>query len=248
MKKTLFVLLAAALVLVSATACSQDPENPGDDTLAPAVSGDESDSGAESNPDSSDESGSLDAETDRPLETNPTFIDKSLTVVVIASNGTIRNNPDQTEESKIAWPSEGTELTVTGESTDWYRLNYKDGVVAYITKSITGDVALLEGFTDVEDEQVVVTGEVVNVRYFPSAHSEYSIRGQLTAGTVVTRVAVGESWSRILFTETVASESGDSTTQVVKEYYIHNDYIEAASESSADSATDTTASTDPVKE
>ncbi len=253
MNKKLLVMLVAALVLVSAVACGKDKDKDKDkETLPPA--------GNDSSADTTDEGyiviTGTDAEgnttvetvlptpdTEKPFEENPTFTDASLTVVVIANTGTVRSNPDLKEESKIDWREEGTELTVTGESADWYRLSYGEGV-AYITKSIVADKAGLEGFTATNDT-VTATGDV-NVRSYPSADSDYSIRGSLKAGATATRVAVGEKWSRILFTMTVQKENGE-TEEVVKEYYIHNNYIKA-SEAPAESAAETTAETDAATE
>ncbi len=250
MKKTLFVMLVAALVLVSAASCGGDEnskKNPPKDTLAPAESGIPAESDDESTltPGVNDTTA---AETEKPIEVNPTFDDVSLTAVVfVKGHGTIRNNPDLSTESAIAWPEEGTELTVTGESIDWYRLSYNDGV-AYISKSIAGDVAVINAFTEVEDEQITLTGNV-HVRSYPYV-GKYSERGTLNAGTTVTRVAVSENWSRILFTETVEAESGDPV-EVVKEYYITNDYIKTAetnAETSAETAGETSAATEATTE
>ncbi len=255
MKKKLLVLLAAGLVLVSLAACGDDETPAGDDTLAPPVSGESSDDTAADTTVTTDNNGNTVTDpvvdTD-PIEVNPTFVDKSMTVVVISYTGVVRNAADMTEESKMAWPTEGTTLTVTGESNDWYRLSYGEGV-AYISKAVVADAAVLSTFTAVENEEVTLIGDV-NVRSYPSADSEYSKRGALKSGTTVTRVAVSENWSRILFTVTTEVETGDPI-ETVKEYYIHNNYIKAteteadtANESASESESDTAADTEATKE
>ncbi len=249
MNKKLLVMLVAALVLVSAASCGKN-RGKDNETLPPADEETTIDStgdyivvtGTDAEGNTTIETIPVEPETDRPIETNPTFVDKTLKVVVIANRGTVRKNPDMNEDSKIAWPAEGTELNVTGESNDWYRLSYGEGV-AYITKSIVADAAGLEGFTEV-NETVTVTGDV-HVRSYPSADSDYSIRGSFKSGATVTRVGIGEKWSRVLFTVSVETESGDKE-EVVKEYYINNNYIktpETVAESTADSAAETNADT-----
>ncbi len=227
MNKKLLAILVAALVLVGATACgtNNDPK----ETLPPVGGDTIVDStgvvvpGTDANGSSTYETIPVEPETSKPIEVNPTFVDKSLTVVVIAGRGTVRNQPNMTEESKIAWPAEGTQLKVTGESADWYRLSYGESV-GYITKAIVADAAALEGFTPVE-ETITVTGDV-NVRSYPSADSDYSIRTSLKSGATVTRVGVGEKWSRIRITMTEKNEAGEDV-EVVREYYINNNYIKA---------------------
>ncbi len=240
MNKKLLALLVAGLVLVSAVACTENPDNP--ETLPPPESG-ESESYIVIGTDESgnDVTTPVVPETDKPIEVNPTFADKTLKVVVIANRGTIRNAPDLSEESKVAWPAEGTELNVTGESVDWYRISYGENT-CYITKAIVADAAGLEGFTAVENETVTVVGDV-NVRSYPSADSDYSIRGSLKSGTTATRVAVGETWSKILFTVKVEVETGDPV-EVQKEYYIHNNYIKVAETDTGAAESETVASTE----
>ena len=160
-------------------------------------------------------------------------------IVVITAVATVRSSTIVSDSTGIGWPSEGTTLTVTGESTNWYRIRYNDAD-AYIAKSTVADAAGLEGFTPVDNEQITIAtgieGGAVNVRSYPSSDSTASIRGTLKEGSTATRVAVGEKWSIILFevvseTETDAEGNAVKTT---KRYYISNDCIKTEAAETAE--------------
>ncbi len=250
MNKRLFAALVAALLLVSATACTKEPDD--NETLAPPESGSsESTSDNYIDGTETDTNGNIvtetsaetSAETEKPIEVNPTFKEVNKTVVVFAENGTVRAEANLASAAK-GYQVAGDMLTATGESNDWYRLSYgEENEVAYIAKTIAGDAADLEGFTEIND--TVTITDNINVRSFPIV-TKYSYRGNLAKGDTVTRVAVGKEWSRILFTETVKAEDG-TETEVTKVYYIHNDYIKT-DETTTESATETAAATETTTE
>ena len=91
-----------------------------------------------------------------------------------------------------------------------------------------GDLGLLDGFTAIEKgEEVEISVDAVNVRSYPSTASSLSIRGSLKLGDKVTRVAVSEKWSRILYevvSETETDEEGNAKKDIMQ-YYISNDCL-----------------------
>ena len=243
MNKKLLALLLAGLLVAAMTACQGT--KPNDETT---------DSG--NNPEDSyivigtDENGYDGTEipnqepvTDPfdPSETNPTFVDVTKKVVVFAGVATVRTSTVLAENNAVGWPSEGKLLDVTGESENWYRILYTvDGEEkeCYIAKTVAADAAALDGYTDVEEE-VIITVDAVNVRSYPSAASNLSVRGSLKKDTKVTRVAVSENWSRILYevvSETETDAEGNAKV-VIKQYYVSNDclkVVEAETESTTE--------------
>ena len=243
MNKKLLALLLAGLLVAAMTACQGT--KPNDETT---------DSG--NNPEDSyivigtDENGNDVTEipnqepvTDPfdPSETNPTFVDVTKKVVVFAGVATVRTSTVLAENNAVGWPSEGKLLDVTGESENWYRITYSvDGEdkECYIAKTVAADAAALDGYTDVEEE-VIITVDAVNVRSYPSAASNLSVRGSLKKDTKVTRVAVSENWSRILYevvSETETDAEGNAKVEI-KQYYVSNDclkVVEAETESTTE--------------
>lgn len=245
MNKKLLALLLAGLLVAAMTACTD--KNPNDETT-----------GSQGNPEDSyivigtDENGNdvtdipnQEPVTDAfdPSETNPTFVDVTKKVVVFAGVATVRTSTVLAENNAVGWPSEGKLLDVTGESENWYRILYTvDGEEkeCYIAKTVAADAAALDGYTDVEEE-VIITVDAVNVRSYPSASSTLSVRGSLKKDTKVTRVAVGENWSRILYevvSETETDAEGNAKVEI-KQYYVSNDclkVVEDATESTTEAA------------
>ncbi|MBQ3507048.1 MAG: hypothetical protein IJA91_00745 [Clostridia bacterium] len=241
MNKKLLAILTAALLLLSATSCNDNPagsettdefgtKNPNDSYIV--VGTDE-----QGNPVTSVTPNTQEPETDGndPSEANPVFNDVSKKVVVISAVATVRTSTQVLDNNGVGWPTEGKELTVTGESTNWFRITYNvngEDTTCYIAKTVAADASGLEGFTAIENgEEVEVTVEAVNVRSYPSTASTLSIRGTLKLGDKVTRVAVNENWSRILY-EVVSETETDAEGNPVKEtkhYYISNDCLKAPS-------------------
>ena len=244
MNKKLLTILVAGLLLVSAVACNKNtpPKETGTETGTGTTE-------SNSHP-GTDESGNTGTGTTAPTETvfdptepAPTFTAASKDIVVITAVATVRSSTVVNDTTGIGWPKEGTVLTVTGESTNWYRIKYNNAD-AYIAKSVVGDASALEGFTPVENEQIVIStgneGGAVNVRSYPSTANDKSIRGTLKEGATVTRVAVGEKWSIILYevvSETETDAQG-SAVKVQKKYYISNDCIKSESAESGTAGTE----------
>ena len=245
MNKKLLVLLTAALLLVSAAACNQNPEDPqdSDDTRDPnesyiVVPG-------------TDEYGSEvtylepvtnEPEANDPSEENPNFVEVSKKVVVFTAVATVRTSTVLAENNAIGWPQEGKILDVTGESDNWYRINYPvngENQTCYIAKTVAADASVLDAFTACEEQEVEISEAAVNVRSYPSTASNNSIRGSLKKGTKVIRVATSENWSRIKYevvSETETDANGNAKVEI-KEYYVSNDCIKVP-EAATDAPTD----------
>ena len=249
MNKKLFALLLAGLLVASITACNNTPGKTEDTT----------DGSAETNDQyiviGTDEQGNdiTEAVTQEPAdtafdptETNPTFVDVTKKVVVFSAVATVRTDTVLAENNAVGWPTEGRILDATGESDNWYRIDYTvDGETksCYIAKTVAADASVLDGFTAVEEEEVEIIVDAVNVRSYPSAASSNSIRGSLKKGAKVTRVAVSENWSRILYevvSETETDAEGNAKVEI-KQYYVSNDCLkapEAATEAPAEETTE----------
>ena len=249
MNKKLFALLLAGLLVASITACNNNPGNTED------TSGNTNDTNDQYIVIGTDEQGNditeaitqtpADTSFD-PTETNPTFVDVTKKIVVFAGVATVRTDTTLAENNAVGWPSEGRILDVTGESDNWYRINYTvDGETkaCYIAKTVAADASVLDGFTAVAEEEVEIIVDAVNVRSYPSAASSNSIRGSLKKGAKVTRVAVSENWSRIIYevvSETETDAEGNAKVEI-KQYYISNDCLkapEAATEAPAEETTE----------
>ena len=245
MNKKLLTLLLAGLLVAAMTACTD--KKPNDETTD--SQGNPEDSyiviGTDENGNDVTDIPNQEPVTDAfdPSETNPTFVDVTKKVVVFAGVATVRTSTVLAENNAVGWPSEGKLLDVTGESENWYRILYTvDGEEkeCYIAKTVAADAAALDGYTDVEEE-VIITVDAVNVRSYPSASSTLSVRGSLKKDTKVTRVAVGENWSRILYevvSETETDAEGNAKVEI-KQYYVSNDclkVVEDATESTTEAA------------
>ena len=237
MNKKLLVLLTAALLLVSATACNSNPgntdtsgdtaENTKDSYIVVGTDEFGSDVTAQAPNTQEPEESQFD-----PSEQNPTFVDVSKKVVVFTAVATVRTSTVLAENNAVGWPQEGRVLDVTGESENWYRIMYDvngEAQECYIAKTVAADASVLDAFTPCEEEEVEISEAAVNVRSYPSTASDNSIRGSLAKGTKVIRVAVSEKWSRIKFEVTSETETDAEGKPVmeVKEYYISNDCLVA---------------------
>lgn len=241
--KKLLIVLFAGLLLVSAVACSGsgDGEETGSSTdtniVIPNGTGDNTDivTDAEGNVVTDPVEDSTQAPPqDNISETNPTFTDCDKTLYVWVATATIRSATVLGEENGIAWPTEGTTLKCTGESQNWYRIEYEDKT-AYIAKTVAGDYAAITGMTTVDNEEIEISADV-NVRTYPSTEGgDLTLRGTLTKGTKVTRVAKGENWSCILFTvvsETETDAEGNPAEEI-KQYFIVNECIKDSASTEA---------------
>ena len=237
MNKKLFAILTAALLLLSATACTSTNE-PGDTTDGVGTKDPDAYIGIgtdeSGNPVTSVSPDTKEPETSGfdPSEQDPTFTDISKQVVVISAVATVRSSTQVVDNNGVGWPAENKVLTVTGESTNWYRITYPvngEDATCYIAKTVVADASVLESFVAIEGEgeEVEVAVDALNVRSYPSAESNLSIRGTLKLGDKVVRVAANDKWSRILYqvvSETETDADGNALVET-KEYYVSNDCL-----------------------
>lgn len=245
MNKKLLAILTAALLLLSATACngnSNEGTTTGStDTKDPEGSYIVVGTDEQGNPVTSVTPNTQEPDTEGfdPSEEDPQFTDVTMKVVVISSVATVRTSTQIVDNNAVGWPAEGKQLDVTGESANWYRITYNvsgEDQVCYIAKTVAADAAVLDGFTDLENqEEVEIAVDAVNVRSYPSTDSNLSIRGSLKLGDKVVRVAVNDKWSRILYevtSETETDESGNPKKEI-KQYYVSNDCLKTTTETTA---------------
>ena len=243
MKKTLLAALLAGLLIISATACggSKEGDETGNNTdviipmgTGEVIVGTDDEGNIVTTPVENNTQAPVE---DNISESNPTFTEVKKTVYVWVATATIRTQTVIDSENAVAWPVEGTTLTVTGESDNWYRITY-EGDTRYIAKTVAGDYAAIQGMTAVDNEEIEISADV-NVRTYPSTEGgDLTIRGGLKKGDKVTRVAKGETWSCILFEVTSETETDaeGKPAKTFKQYFIINECIksEAAAETSTE--------------
>lgn len=244
MNKKLLTLLLAGLLVASMAACT--PNKPNDDTTDSGNTPEDSYIviGTDENGNDVTEIPSQEPVTDPfdPSESDPTFVDVTKKVVVFTYTATVRSSTVIAENNGVGWPSEGKILDVTGESENWYRITYSvDGEdkECYIAKTVAADASALDGYTDAEEEVEIIV-DAVNVRSYPSTASEKSVRGSLKKGAKVTRVAVSEKWSRILFevvSETETDAEGNAKVEI-KQYYVSNDCLKVVEDTTTEATTE----------
>ena len=231
MNKKLLALLLVGLLVVGFAACNKTPDGTEetskntDTTVDYIVVGTDEQGSEITEPVTT---GSTEPEFD-PSETNPTFVNVEKKVIIFTNSACIRTATVLADNNIVSWPSEGKILDVTGESENWYRIDYPvngETKVCYIAKTVAADTSVLDSFKSIEAEEVVVITTALYVRSYPSANSDLSIRGSLTEGTKVTRVAVSDNWSRILYEVEVTDAEGNKKTET-KEYYVSSKYVQA---------------------
>lgn len=137
----------------------------------------------------------------------PTTTNKTGTVVNVTSNLRVRSGAS-TSSSTLGYITNGTKVNITGESGNWYQINYnnKVGYVSkdYISVSNTssggnnvsrGDTPANNGTTT--SQYGKVTGVTSNLRVRSAANATSSVLGYLLNGTVVSIVGTTEGWYAI---------------------------------------------------
>ena len=254
MNKKLLALLLTGLLVAGFAACKKTPATTEESTDAsPETTGNyivigTDEQGSEvTEPVTTAGDEATETEYD-PSEDEPVFTDVTKKVVVFASVATVRTSTVLADNNAVGWPKEGRLLDVTGESDNWYRIVYSvngEDHECYIAKTVAADASVLDGFTACDEEVVEIIVDAVNVRSYPSSASTLSIRGSLKKGATVTRVAVSENWSRIIYevvSETETDADGNAKVEIMQ-YYVSNDCIkvpEAATEETTEAPADTT--------
>jgi predicted small secreted protein len=236
MMKKIFALLLAGLMLttLTLTACNdgKDKGKDTDDTEDPGIieeyETDEEGNIITTEPEETtgkeepgNQSGN-DSNTDIS-ESKPEIKDSTVKkIYVFAAQATIRSNTVVEEDSYESTAKKGDILDVTGETTNWYQISYKDKT-CYIAKTVAGDNAVLEGFTAVTEKTVTVTTNA-KLRSYPTTAFNESKNDRtyvetVKAGATLTLVATSADgkWSRVKCNiEGIAAG----------EYYISSDCIQ----------------------
>lgn len=155
----------------------------------------------------SDSSGGTSTPSNSGNQQTPTTTNKTGTVVNVTSNLRVRSGAS-TSSSTLGYITNGTKVNITGESGNWYQINYnnKVGYVSkdYISVSNTssggnnvsrGDTPANNGTTT--SQYGKVTGVTSNLRVRSAANATSSVLGYLLNGTVVSIVGTTEGWYAI---------------------------------------------------
>ncbi|MBQ9162539.1 MAG: SH3 domain-containing protein [Clostridia bacterium] len=227
MKKRLFALILAGLLLLTATACSSDGD--GNETTtggtnpivqtSPIVNVTD-DNG---NP-VTDDNGNPVTEQQGDDEVDDSEFESFSGTIYVGMGANIRKEPS-VDSKKVGSAAAGDTFKATAENGDWYKITV-DGETCYITKQAAIDKAVMDSFEEIDDE-VVVTAEVsLNLRVLPS--SKAKLITSVSNSTKLKRLAVGDGWSLVLYTD----KNGKTT-----ECYLSNKYIKSLSESATTAET-----------
>ena len=146
---------------------------------------------------------------------------KSGQVVNVHSSLNVRSGAS-TSSSVIGSLSNGSKVTIVGESGSWYKINYEN-TTGYVSKDYvqasgeqnSSSESSSQGTTSGKSGQVVNVHSSLNVRSGASTSS--SVIGSLSNGSKVTIVGESGSWYKINYGNTTG--------------YVSKDYIQASGES-----------------
>ena len=150
---------------------------------------------------------------------------KSGQVVNVHSSLNVRSGAS-TSSSVIGSLSNGSKVTIVGESGSWYKINYGNAT-GYVSKEyvqVSGESGsssggTSQGTTSGKNGQVVNVHSSLNVRSGASTSS--SVIGSLSNGSKVTIVGESGSWYKINYGNTTG--------------YVSKDYVQASGESGSSS-------------
>ena len=134
------------------------------------------------------------------------------TVTGITTTLNIRSGAS-TSASIIGTLKNGAKVEITGESGDWYKINYngKVGYVykSYIKKGTTGTTGGDGGTSTTTEKKGVVVGISTTLNVRSGASTTASIIGTLRNGAQVTIIGESGNWYKIKFNERVGYVSKD---------------------------------------
>ena len=194
---------------------------------------------------SSDSSSSSTGNSSNNSGSTTTQTTKTGTVIKITSNLRVRSGAS-TSSSTIGYLTNGTKVTITGESGDFYQINYNNGT-GYVSKTYisvdstdnstnTGNTNN-SGSTSTETTKMgTVINVTTNLRVRSGASTSSSILGYLRNGSNVTIIGEPGDWYKIKF--------NDGTGYVAKEYIQVIDSINNSGSSSNNNNSNSNTSTD----
>lgn len=133
-------------------------------------------------------------------------------VIYVGVGANLREEPNASSK-KLGTAVKGDVFKATGENNNWYEI-VVDGVTCYITKQAAVDKSVMDSFVDTNDIVVVTAETNLNLRSLPSAKA--TLVTYVPNSTVLYRIAVGDGWSKILYT----NKDGEMI-----ECYVSNKYI-----------------------
>ena len=158
-------------------------------------------------------------------------------VVNVHSSLNVRSGAS-TSSSVIGSLSNGSKITIVGESGSWYKINYGN-TTGYVSKDYvqtsgeSGSGSSSQGTTSGKSGQVVNVHSSLNVRSGASTSS--SVIGSLSNGSKVTIVGESGSWYKINY--------GNTTGYVSKEYVSLGSSVPNTGNNSGNSNSNATSST-----
>lgn len=230
MKTKLFAVILAGLLLLTATACTGDggdaTDTSTDTTGTPII---------QTNPVVTDKNGNTvtdtngNAVTEAPnknQEVENTEFNEFTGTVYVGIGVNIREQASATS-NKLGTAAVGTTFKATRENNKWYEITY-EGKTAYVSKNAVVDNAIIESMEEINDKVVVTAETSLNLRKIPSGIGEASIVTAVNNSDVLNRIAVGDGWSKVLYTD----KSGNTT-----ECYVSNTYIKSLNADATETTT-----------
>lgn len=139
--------------------------------------------------------GTEEGEATTPNEQETVNLDDDFVYVGLQAN--VRKEASPTSE-KLGVANQGDVYPLIDERDGWYEILFDD-MVGFVTKSAAVKKSVMDSFVEINDT-VVITAEVsLNLRVLPSANSQ--LITSVPNGTVLYRTAVGDGWSRVIYTD-----------------------------------------------
>ena len=118
--------------------------------------------------------------------------------VTVTSDANLRKGPGTNYDS-IGVVSTGTQLTRTGYTDSWTRVQY-NGAEYYIFTNLVSDGSGSSGGATTTSGTVTITGNMVNIRSGPG--TDYNAIGQVNSGTVLTCTGQSGDWYQVSYNGT----------------------------------------------
>ena len=186
-KKNISLMILAGVLAASLASCAVSSDKDGDQTQ-----------GGSENPQytyTTGGNGGTTLPTTDPEDV--TYETRNETVYVISNNATFRQVSDTSKTAKFGLV---TEMTRTGYSSSWSKVQYEGTEYYVATSALTADDLLGKSFTSCNKTQYVNVNQV-NVRKLASSNNTISsIAGTIDLDTEVKVTAEGEGWSKVQVT------------------------------------------------
>lgn len=210
MKKTLALILAFMLVLVTLVSCGGEAE-----TESQKESESESTTESSSETESSTESGESSSETEssetetsnkESYNVSTSFSDLDEHIKVISEALTVRSSKDSSDDKNVvAYVKKDVVLHRVAIDGDWSKIIYNDQEAYVFSKYV-----VLTKTADDNYATGTVTSDAVNVRSSANTESSDNIVGTLVKGNTVSVVSLIDGWARVYYTSTISGYEGEA--------------------------------------